>query len=200
MACRHIACKDCARNERFDGALEISLQRTRAEHGVKAAVDDKLLCAVGDLKAEALVLKALPERGGKDINDTVKLRLGKRLEADDLVKAVEELRPELLMQLSHDLLPCALFDLALIVYAFKQILAAEVGGHDDNGVLEIDRASLRIGDAAVVEDLQQDVENIRVRLFDLIKQYDGIRFSAHSLGKLTALVVADVSGRRADEP
>ena len=104
------------------------------------------------------------------------------------------------MQLGQNLLPCALFDLALIVYAFKQILAAEVGGHDDNGVLEIDRASLRIGDAAVIENLQQDVENIRVRLFDLIKQHDGIRFSAHSLGKLTALVVADVSGRRADEP
>ena len=91
MACRHIACKDCARNERFDGALEISLQRTCAEHGVKAAIDDELLCAVGDLKAEALVLKALPERGGEDINDTVKLRLGKRLEADDLVKAAWEM-------------------------------------------------------------------------------------------------------------
>lgn len=57
VACRHIACKDRARNERFDGALEISLQRTRAEHGVKAAVDDELLCALGDLKAEALVLR-----------------------------------------------------------------------------------------------------------------------------------------------
>ena len=58
----HIACKDRAGNERFDGALEISLERTCAEHRVKAAVDDKLLCGIGDLKAEALVLKALPER------------------------------------------------------------------------------------------------------------------------------------------
>ena len=38
-----------------------------------------------------------------------------------------------------------------------------------------------------------------MRLFDLIEQHDGVRFAAHGLGKLTALVVADVSGRRTDE-
>ena len=38
-----------------------------------------------------------------------------------------------------------------------------------------------------------------MRLFDLIEQHDGIRFAAHGLGELAALVVADVSGRRADE-
>ena len=103
------------------------------------------------------------------------------------------------MQRGHDLLPCALLDLALIVYAVEQELAAEVRGHDDNGVLEVDRAALRIGHAAVVENLQQDVEHIRVRLFDLVKQHDRVRFSANGLCELAALVVADVSGRRADE-
>ena len=65
------------------------------------------------------------------------------------------------MQRGHDLLPCALLDLTLIVYAVEQELTAEVRGHDDNGVLEVDRAALGIGHAAVVEDLKQDVEDIR---------------------------------------
>ena len=88
MACGHIACEDRTGNERFDGALEISLQRTRAEHRIKAAVDDELLCSIRYLKAEALILKALPESGGEDIDNAVKLCLGQRLEADYLVKAV----------------------------------------------------------------------------------------------------------------
>ena len=58
---------------------------------------------------------------------------------------------------------------------------------------------MRVGDAAVVEDLQQDIEHIRVRLFDLVKQNDGIRSAAHGFGQLAALLVAHISGRRADQ-
>ena len=59
--------------------------------------------------------------------------------------------------------------------------------------------ALGIGYAAVVEDLQQDVEHIRVRLFNFVEEHDGVGRAAHSLGELAALVVADVSRRRADE-
>ena len=58
---------------------------------------------------------------------------------------------------------------------------------------------MRVGDAAVVEDLQQDIEHIRVRLFDLVKQNDGIRSAAHGFGQLAALLVAHVSGRRTNQ-
>ena len=39
-----------------------------------------------------------------------------------------------------------------------------------------------------------------MRLLDLVEQDDGVRAPADGLGELTGLVVADVSGRRADHP
>jgi hypothetical protein len=38
-----------------------------------------------------------------------------------------------------------------------------------------------------------------VRLFDLVEQHDAVRFAAHGLGELAALLVADVSRRGADQ-
>jgi hypothetical protein len=77
---------------------------------------------------------------------------------------------------------------------------ADVRGHDDDRVLEIDRAALAVGEAAVVEDLQERVEDVDVRLLDLVEEDDAIGLAPHRLGELAALVVADVAGRRADEP
>ena len=78
-------------------------------------------------------------------------------------------------------------------------MAADVRGHDDDRVLEIDRAALTVGQPSVVEDLQEHVEDVRVRLLDLVEEHDRERTPAHGFGELAALVVADVSGRRADQ-
>src|SRR5579875_265132 len=75
-----------------------------------------------------------------------------------------------------------------------------VGGDDDNGVSEIDGLAVEVGDAANVEQLQEQVEDLRVRLLDFIKEDDAVRAAAHSLGKLTGLIVADVARRGADQP
>ena len=78
--------------------------------------------------------------------------------------------------------------------------ARDVRGHDQHGVLEVDRAALAVGQAPVVHHLQQDVEDVVVGLLDLVEQDDRVRAPAHGLGELAALLVADVAGRRADEP
>jgi len=44
------------------------------------------------------------------------------------------------------------------------------------------------------KDLQQDVENIRMRLLDFVEQDDRIGRPLHALGKLPAFLVADVPG------
>ena len=72
-------------------------------------------------------------------------------------------------------------------------------GHDDDGVAEVDGAALRVGEAAVVEDLQEDVEDVAVRLLDLVEEDDGVGAPADGFGELAAFLVADVAGRRADE-
>ena len=79
-------------------------------------------------------------------------------------------------------------------------LAAQVRRQDQDRVAEVDRAALAVGQPAVVEHLQQHVEDLRMRLLDLVEQDHRVRAPAHGLGQLTALLVADVAGRGADEP
>ena len=57
-----------------------------------------------------------------------------------------------------------------------------------------------IGQLAVLQDLQQDILDIRVRLFDLVKQHHAVRAAAHGLGQLPALVMAKVARRRTQQP
>ena len=79
-------------------------------------------------------------------------------------------------------------------------LRAEVRGQDQDGVPEVDRPALAVGEPAVVEHLQQDVEDVGVRLLHLVEQHHGVRTPPHRLGELPAGLVADVAGRRADQP
>ena len=65
---------------------------------------------------------------------------------------------------------------------------------------EVNCAALRVGQTAVLEDLQQDVEDVRVSLLDLVEQQHRVRLAAHCLCELSTLVVTDVAGRRTDEP
>ncbi len=52
---------------------------------------------------------------------------------------------------------------------------------------------------AVVEDLEEHVEDLGVRLLDLVQEDEAVGLAAHGVGELAAVVVADVAGRRADE-
>ena len=79
------------------------------------------------------------------------------------------------------------------------MLAAEVAGHDHDGVLEVDRPALRVGQPAVVEKLEEDVEHLRMGLLDLVEEDHGVWPAADGLGELTGFVVADVAGRGADQ-
>ena len=79
-------------------------------------------------------------------------------------------------------------------------VALQVRRHDEHGVGEVHRAALAVGEAAVVEQLEQHVEHVGVRLLDLVEQHHRVGPAAHGLGELAALVVADVAGRGADQP
>ena len=93
----------------------------------------------------------------------------------------------------------AISALLLLLDIRKNLLRAQVGGQNDDGILEVYRSALRIRDPAVIQNLQQDVEHIGMCLFHLIKQNNRIRLSADSLGQLTALLVTDIAGCRADQ-
>ena len=90
-------------------------------------------------------------------------------------------------------------DLSLFIDAIQQILGTDVGGHNQDRILEIDSFAGRIRDTSIIQNLQQDVKYIRVRFLNLIEEDNGIRFAPYCLGQLTALVISDISWRRSDQ-
>ena len=76
---------------------------------------------------------------------------------------------------------------------------ADVTGHDDNRVSEIDRAPLAIGESAVVEHLQEDVEHVRVSLLNLVEQDHAVWLATDGLAELAAFLVANVARWGADQ-
>ncbi|KJV02376.1 hypothetical protein VF34_02190 [Rhodococcus sp. PML026] len=128
------------------------------------------------------------------------------MEHDDVVDTVQELGAEVLLQLVVDL---ELHPLVVRSGAFtrgeaeadclRDVRGTEVRGEDQHGVLEVDRASLAVGETAVFEHLQEGVVDLLVCLLDLVEQHDGERLAADLLGELATLFVADVSGRSTEQ-
>ena len=52
---------------------------------------------------------------------------------------------------------------------------------------------------SVIENLEKDVEYIRMRFFNLIKENNRVHFASDFLGEISCFVVSDISGRRPDE-
>ena len=125
--------------------------------------------------------------------------LGQRLEEDRFIQSVQELRTEVCTQVIHDCRFCLRLDRTVLVDAVQQIACTDVGSHDQDGILEVNRTSLGIGDTTVIQYLQQYVKHIGMCFFDFIEQYHTVRFSPHGFGQLTALFVSYVSGRRSDQ-
>ena len=65
---------------------------------------------------------------------------------------------------------------------------------------EVGLAAAVVRQRRVVHDLQQDVVDVGVRLFDLVEQDHGVRVRPHGVDEEAALLEADVAGRGADQP
>ena len=86
--------------------------------------------------------------------------------------------------------------LTLVLHDFA---AAQVTGHDNQRILKVHAAALAIGQAAIIQNLQQYVEDVRMCLFDFVQQDDTVGVTAYSLGKLATLVIAHISWRGTDQ-
>mgnify|MGYP003694499409 CR=1 FL=1 len=127
--------------------------------------------------------------------------LGERVEDDDLVDPVQELGPERLLELVHDPVLHLLVGHLLVrtrreadAGSLLDVPGPEVRGHDDDRVLEVHLVTLRVRQAPVLQDLQERVEHVRVRLLDLVEQDHAERLAANGLGELAALLVPHVAG------
>ena len=142
----------------------------------------------------------MSERVKLQTADSADVVFGERAVEYRLVDTVEKFRAEAAAEQRGDL--------ALCVFAYRSVgrdavendVGAEVRGHNDDRVPEVHGASLTVGYPAVVKHLKQQVEDVGMSLLDLIEEDDRVGLATDCLGELTALVVADISGRRSDKP
>ena len=66
------------------------------------------------------------------------------------------------------------------------LVRAGVRGEDDEGLLQAHALPAAVGEAALLEDLQQQVVHPRVRLLDLVEEHDGARVLGELLRELAA--------------
>ena len=181
----------------LDVLLDDAGHRPRAHLLVIAVVDQPVRgfvrqldgdIAVGELRLE--LQHELLHHLGDDL-------LREMREGDDRVEPVAEFRRE------HpvDRLEVVAFPLAAgeAIGRLGEIGRARIGGHDQDHVAEIDLLAVVIGQLAVIHDLQQHVEQIRMRLLDLVEQQHAVRMLVDAVGEQAALVEADIAGRRADQ-
>ena len=84
--------------------------------------------------------------------------------------------------------------------AGAQLARAGVRRHDQHDLAEVGLAAVVVGQRRVVHHLQQDVEDVGVRLLDLVEQQHRVGMLADRVDQQAALLEADVSRRRADQP
>src|SRR5262249_17598317 len=178
---------------RLDLLLDGALERPGPVDRVVAAVREIVTRRLAELEREVAIRQTECEPAELDVDDLPYVLAVERVKDDDVVDAVQKLRTEVLPERRQHLVADGLVRAA----CRGDGLAAEVGGHDDDGVLEVDRSTLAVGEPAVVEQLEQHVEHVVVCLLDLVEQQHAVRAPANGLGELATLLVADVSGRRA---
>ena len=198
-AIQQVAADDHGRQFVFYVLLQITFDRSCAVLRIVRLFGDQLLGRIGHGQLHFSVSQSLFDTLERKVDDLLNLFQSQRAEYDDIVHTVEEFRSEVVLQFSGYLFLYLLRNIALLIHVLNQLAASDVGGHNDNRILEIYGSSLIVCQTAVVQKLQQDVEDIRVRLFNFIEQNDTVRFPSDCFGQLSALVVADISRRRSDQ-
>ena len=100
--------------ERFDMRLNKPFERSCAVNRVICGVNDMILCCVGDLNLQLLILESLIQIGDQEIYDTVNVFLRERLVEYDLVETVEKFGTEAALQQFGYRLSCFLADLTVL--------------------------------------------------------------------------------------
>ena len=203
LALAELALQQTARQLVLDAPLDRAAQGARAEGRIVALVHERLARRPRERDGDAALGQPPPRLGRQHLHDAGQLRPRERLEHDRLVDAVQELRAEALAQGALHRFPQLRARAAVLAApreAEREALLrarAQVAGHDDDRVAEVHRAPVAVREPPVVQDLQQRVEDVGMRLLDLVEQDDAVGAAAHALGEAAALVVAHVARRRA---
>ncbi len=82
--------------------------------------------------------------------------------------------------------------LRLFLQQLHDVVAAEVRGHQDNGVAEVDFPAFTVAHKAPVKDLVEQVHHITMRLLHFIEQDHAVRAFSDGFSEDAALAVTDI--------
>ena len=109
-------------------------------------------------------------------DDLFDILLRQCVEHKNLINSVDKLRLEdLLDLLHHAVLHLVIVGFCILLHSKAQMsrlndpLCSGIGCHDNDRVLEADLTSLCIGHMTILQDLQQNIKYVCMRLLDLIK-------------------------------
>ena len=68
-------------------------------------------------------------------------------------------------QIFHNHLLCLRTDISILINAIQQILGANIGSQNNDGILKVYGFSHRVGDPSVIQYLKQYMEYIRMSFF-----------------------------------
>lgn len=193
-----IAAEDAHSEGVEDFFLDRALERSSPIDRVVSGGGDLSFGGIGEFKGDAAVGKAIHKARELDFDDLLDLRNAQGSEHHDVIQSVDELgakvEPEFFDYLGFDFL-----ELLGIEEAVAVVVASDVGSENDYRVLEVHGSALTIGQASVIQELEEDVENIGVGFLDFVEKDDAVGSSADDFGELTAFFVTDVSRRGTDQ-
>src|ERR1035441_4922381 len=175
--------------------LQGSLQLTRAVFVREPLSEDFFL--EGLRKTQRRVLGALPDLFDFQVEDLPAILPREGFKNDDVINAVQEFGSELLLHgVRYRLLGGVRVGIEPKA-SLAEVFVSDIRGHQDEGVAEAGGSALSVGQAPFLKNLQQDVPNLRMVLFDFIEQDHGVRVSADLLHEGLLIFVPQVAGRRA---
>ena len=164
--------------------------------------DNILVC----VQRVALLFQTFFETGEVQLHDLADVFLVECVEDNGVVNAVEELRSQIVLEFLDDF--CAFFLVGVIVFPgfvlelesylpclLCEFCCTDIARHDDNRIREVHLLSLAICEYAVFQNLQENVEEFRMRLLDFVEENNRVGFATHRFRKLPALLISHVSCR-----
>ena len=143
--------------------LNMTLHRTGTKIDIRTKFDDPVHRRIDHFQLDVAVAQTAAQLVEELIRNLTHHVLVQRIEDNDLINTVDKLRLEELLN------RFLLVLLTLFLVRIKRVLRTKVAGHDDDRILEVNGHTLGIRHPAIIENLQQNVEHIRMRLLDLIE-------------------------------
>src|SRR5680860_1424201 len=166
-----------AHRERIlDEPLNGALERPRAIRWVITFLRNERFGCIGHTKRQLAIRCQLLQTFELELHDLRQILHRERLEHDDIVYPVQEFGPELLAELGENRGLDLRTDVGVAhpIRLLQDHRTPHIRGHDHHAVPEVHRPTLRIGEPPVIQDLEEEIEYVRVRLLDFVEEDDAV--------------------------